>query len=49
MHFKRKQVILTLLVLATIGMILAVRFSPFLDQDRCLDSGGAWIDGRCLH
>lgn len=32
------------LVLATF-----LAFSPLVAQDRCLDSGGAWHEGRCAH
>ena len=24
-------------------------FKPLVAQDRCLDSGGAWHDGRCVY
>ncbi|TCR02174.1 hypothetical protein EDF70_104455 [Neorhizobium sp. JUb45] len=37
------------LALAVIVLVVVVRYSSFITQDKCLDSGGAWNDGRCSY
>ena len=35
--------------LAVLAAAAVVSFSPQIAQDKCLDSGGAWHEGRCAH
>jgi hypothetical protein len=44
---QRKWMFLVLLV-AVVALILFIRFSKFMEQDNCLDSGGRWQDGECI-
>lgn len=44
---RRKWIFLVLLA-ALVALILSIRFSQFMEQDNCLDSGGMWLDGECV-
>jgi hypothetical protein len=35
--------------LAVLAVAAVLSFSPLIAQDKCLDRGGAWHDGRCVH
>ena len=45
----RHVMMLAVVLLAGIGTIAFIWLPPFIAQDACLDSGGAWHDGRCQH
>ncbi len=40
---------LMILVLSIVALVMVIGFSSWIAQDKCLDSGGAWHDGRCSH
>jgi hypothetical protein len=43
-----KRMMLATTVAAALALVAAAWLAPFVAQDRCLDSGGAWENGRCL-
>lgn len=45
---KRSLVAMALLLMLA-ALIAFIRLSPWMAQDVCLDSGGAWHDGNCAH
>jgi hypothetical protein len=49
MRIRFSQVLLAAVLLAGIGTIAFIWISPFVAQDACLDSGGAWNGGHCQH
>jgi hypothetical protein len=44
--WKRAILAAMLITAITFGFIW---FSLFIAQDRCLDGGGAWMNGSCVH
>lgn len=44
----RRTSMLLVLLAALVALILFIRFSQFMEQDNCLDSGGRWQDGECI-
>ncbi|MEO6224990.1 MAG: hypothetical protein ABIO80_03975, partial [Sphingomicrobium sp.] len=46
----RKGRLLALVVIvAAIAFVAFIRVSPWVAQDACLDGGGAWHGGKCVH
>jgi hypothetical protein len=46
---KRRTAVFLGAAAIAIALAIVVGMAPFVAQDRCLDAGGAWQGGRCVH
>jgi hypothetical protein len=44
----RRRALMLAVLAAAVALAALVWIPPFVAQDRCLDGGGAWTDGRCV-
>ncbi|MEQ9152535.1 hypothetical protein [Parvibaculum sp.] len=44
----RWKSMLFVLLAVLVALFSFIRFSPFMEQDNCLDGGGMWLDGECI-
>ena len=45
----RRRLLAFAFIAAVLATVAFVRCSPMVAQDACLDAGGAWHEGKCVH